>query len=188
MTFLLNIACAARTSTQFMMLSPCFYKWLQMPWRTLPASLHVPVRKNSKSQPKRHAVGRELNQYPLTCTPLSTACVIDIVRMSIPDSHTQNGEDAHNRDAWVCKQQMLAKIIGDPMDWTPNEGRRLAQSRRTVAFGPLEISQTKLQSLKSYSYLKVVSSLGMIQGRYWRRFMASLKPRSCAGIQDRTSL
>jgi len=102
--------------------------------------------------------------------------------MSIPDPHAQNGEDAHNRDARVCKQQMLAKIIGDPMDWTPNEGRRLAQSRRTVAFAPLEISQTNLQSLKSYSYLKVISSLGMIRGRYWRRFMASLKPRSCAGI------
>jgi hypothetical protein len=86
--------------------------------------------------------------------------------MSIPDSHTQNGEDAHNRGAWVCKQQMLAKIIGDPMDWTPNEGRRLAQSMRTVAFGPLETSQTKLQSLKSYSYLKAISSLRMIQGRY----------------------
>jgi len=99
-----------------------------------------------------------------------------------------NSEDAHNRDARVCKQQMLAKIIGDLMDWTPDEGRRLAQSRRTVAFGLLETSQTKLQSLKSYSYLKVISSLRTVQGRYWRRVMASLKPRSCARIQDRTSL
>lgn len=106
---------------------------------------------------KTPAVGRELNQYPFTCTPLSAARVINIVRMSIPDSHTQNGEDARNRGARVCKQQILAKIIGYPIDWTPNEGRRLAQSKRTVAFGPLETSQTKLQSLKSHSYLKIIS-------------------------------
>ena len=61
--------------------------------------------------------------------------------MSIPDSHTQSVEDAHNRNARVCKQQMLTKIIGDPMNWAPNEGRRLAQSRRTVAFGPLELAK-----------------------------------------------
>ena len=108
--------------------------------------------------------------------------------MSIPDSHTQNGEDAHNKDARVCKHQMLAKIIGDPTDWIPSEGRRLARSRRTVAFGLLEPSEANLQSLKSYFYLKVISSLRMIQGRHWRAFMAGLKPCSYAGIQGRASL